>query len=141
MQVLSQRIGVGPHLAFLRRQLNDGPAKHRAIYASQLFDALLAQPWSDELERESLALIRRLSTHEDATRRLIVEIAALYRWTDRMVAARSEAGVKAIEKPENLTRTQLREKQQEILKQARQGVADRLAAEARRGRRSPGRIG
>ncbi len=74
--------------------------------------------------------LEQLSDDEDATQRLIVQIAALYRWTDRMVAARNEAGVKAIEKAENLTRTQLREKQQEILKQARQGVADRLKAAA-----------
>ena len=61
IQILSSRLTAEEHLAFLRRQLQEGPEEHRATYARQLFDALLSQPWTADCENEAFSLLPRLS--------------------------------------------------------------------------------
>jgi predicted Zn-dependent protease len=122
-------------LAFLHKQWQDGPDAYRANYARELFTALLEQPWSAEYEDEALALLGKLSGAEDTAERLREQVAELYRLTDRMIAARRDATMKAVEHPEKLTRIELRKKQEKTLRQARSGFAARLktAAEKERG--------
>lgn len=48
IQILSGRLGTTQYLAFLRRQVEEGPEKFRTHYVGQLFNALLNQPWSAE---------------------------------------------------------------------------------------------
>ena len=113
-------------LAFLHEQWQKGPAQFRTSYARDLFNTLLAQPWSAEYEDEAFTLLDKLSDSEDASERLREQVAALYQLTDRMIAARQEAKTKAIEHPEKLTRIELRKKQAEIRQQVRADFAKRL---------------
>jgi Flp pilus assembly protein TadD len=129
--ILSNHAGPAEAIAFARLQWQKGPEEHRAEYANQLFDRLLAQPWTSEIEEgEVFAMFDKLSAAEDAGERLWSAVAALYRLTDRLLASRIAAGTKAIENPEKLTRTELRKKQSDIERQAREGLADRLRKEA-----------
>jgi tetratricopeptide (TPR) repeat protein len=129
VHVLSGQGGAGEELAFLRLQLQQGPEGHRAAYTNQLFDHLLAQPWSARLEDEALTLLDQLSTAEDSGERLFTAVAALHRLTDRMLEARHAAHMKTVEHPEKLTRIDLRKKQEESRRLAREGLADRLGKE------------
>ncbi len=134
--VLQGHIGVEPWIAFLRTQLKDSPDDQRAGHARQLFDALLGQSWKQAYEDEAFGLLAQLPAAEAASQRLAIEVAALCQMTDRMVQARFQDRMKAVEHPEKLTRTELRGKQAENLRLARVGYADRLHKEmtARQGR-------
>jgi predicted Zn-dependent protease len=126
VQVLNRQDNPASLLAFLHAQLQKGPAQYRTSYAVELFETLLRQPWSAEYEDEAFALLAKVSDAENEGERLRAKVAALYRLTDRMIAARREAKQKAIEHPEKLTRIELRKKQDEILRQSRAGFAERL---------------
>lgn len=128
LQVLSSRLTAEEHLKFLRRQLAEGPPAHRADFALQLFNTLLAQAWSEELEDEAFSLLPELSDAEDPAERLRTQVAALYRLSDAMVQARNAALMAQVEHPEKLTRTELRARQQANLRTAREQFADRLRA-------------
>jgi predicted Zn-dependent protease len=117
-------------LAFLRLQYEKGPEKHRTGYANQLFESLLSQAWSAEYENEAFALLTKLSDSDDAGRRLFAAVAALHRLTDAMLEGRRVALEKTLEHPEKLTRIELRKKEDEFRKSAREGLADRLHKEA-----------
>ena len=114
---------------FLRRQLKDSPEDYRAGHARQLLDALLGQPWKQAYEDEAFALLAQLPAAEEASERLAIRIAALCQMTDSLVPARYEARMKAVTHPEKLTRTELRAKQAENLRLAREDYADRLHKE------------
>src|SRR5205085_1989593 len=49
-------------LAFLRLQWQKGPENHRTAYANHLFNHLLAQPWSAEIEGEVFRMLDKLSS-------------------------------------------------------------------------------
>ena len=116
-------------LDFLRMQLKDAPDEYRAGHARQLFDALLGQPWKQAYEDEAFGLLgatarRRagVAAPGDRDRRTLPN--------DRcLVQARFQDRMKAVEHPEKLTRTELRAKQAENLRLAREGYADRLHKE------------
>jgi predicted Zn-dependent protease len=129
LQVLGELSEV-ERLAFRRVQLEKAPDEERPAFARALFDALLEADWSDATEAGSLALIDQLSAADDAAERLSEQVAALYRWTDRMEQARFEQAVSKIEHPEMLKRTELIERRRALLKEARAAVADRLKAAA-----------
>jgi tetratricopeptide (TPR) repeat protein len=122
----------GDRLAFLREELRSGPERYRAAYARQLFAPLMEQPWTAEVEAELFAVVPKLSDADDAGTRLAQQVRELYRLTDRLVAARSEAALQAVANPEKLTRTELAKLREKHLKEARAGVADRLRQEAAR---------
>jgi predicted Zn-dependent protease len=129
-QVLTNRATPPELIAFLHEQVREGPEPYRAAYAQKLFETLVAQPWSAEYEDEALALLDRLSSAADGHDALYIQVAALYRLTDRMVEGRYAALMAKVEHPEKLTRTELKAKQDEARKQARTGFADRLRQEA-----------
>ena len=126
VQILSGKAEPADYLVFLRRQLEQGPKQYRAAYAGNLFNVLIAQPWSAEREDEAFALLEQLSAHKDSAERLAVWVEALYRLTDRMVAARFDARMAAIEHQETLTRIELHEKKTEAMRLAREQFVDRL---------------
>ena len=132
VQALSARAKPEELLEFLRLQLKTADEEYRTVYARQLFDTLLGQPWSAEHENEAFTLLERLSDAEEPAERLAAATAALYRLTDRMVQARFDARMKAIEHQEKLTRTELAAKRAENLRLAREGFADRLRDETRK---------
>jgi predicted Zn-dependent protease len=130
-RILAQVLGhqePATRLAFLHEQWQKGPEQFRTSYARELFNTLLAQPWSAEHEDEAFALLDKLSDSANAGERLREQVAALYQLTDRMIAAQQEAKTKSIEHPEKLTRIELRKKQAEIQRQVRGDCAERLKA-------------
>jgi predicted Zn-dependent protease len=117
-----------PQFAFLRERLGRATdPDERAARTTALFDALLNATWTTDVEAESFALLDKLSAADDAGQRLQVQVAALYRWTDRMEAARFELLESQIEAPEKLTRTELAEKRESLRKQVLRDLATRLA--------------
>jgi predicted Zn-dependent protease len=130
VQVYSGRLDVEEHLAFLREQLQAGPAEYRTAYARQLFDALTAQPFRPQYEDEAFALLDKLSEDKDPARRLFAMVGALHTLDGRMVQARYTAKMKAVPRQEELTRTELMAKQAENMRLAREELADRLGREA-----------
>ena len=129
VQILSGRVGASENLAFLHRQWREGPAEFKTHYASQLFDGLLGQPWSQEYEDEAFGLLYQLGDESQATVRLNVQAPALYRLDDWVAQARYRAGVDAIERKEELSRTELRAKQLAELRAARIALVARLRKE------------
>jgi len=131
-QILSGRIGQEEYLAFLRRQVKEGPEKYRRSYRDNLFHALLQQPWTQEYEDEAFGLLETLSEAKEPVERLRVHVENLHRLTDRMVRARYDALMAKVEHQEKLTRIELRDKRAENLKAARTGFADRLKKAGRK---------
>jgi tetratricopeptide (TPR) repeat protein len=130
MQALSSAGTADELLAFLRRELREGPEAHRTGYAAQLFQTLLGQPWSEAVEDEAFGLLDRLGGATAPADRLRAQVVALYQLTDSMVRAREAALMKKLEHPEKLPRTELKKKQDENVKLARTGLADHLRKEA-----------
>jgi predicted Zn-dependent protease len=136
VQILSSRLTPPEWIDFLRvqwqRGRQQGSQEYRPGYAAQLFEAITAQPWTGAYENEAFSLLGELSNAEEPVARLAAQIAALHRLTDRMVEGRYQAKVKEIEHPEKLTRIELRAKQAEARKLARDGFADWLREEVSR---------
>ena len=105
-----------------------GRQEYRTQYAQQLFNTLLGQPWSAAYEDELFALVDKLSDAEEPVVRLVSQVGAIHRLTDTLVTARYQAKLKELKNPEKLTRTELRDKQAEYLRAAREGFAERLDA-------------
>jgi hypothetical protein len=139
LRVLSWLDDRAPRMAFLRERLKGAAESSREEYAVALFNELLGGPWSAELEGEAFALLEQVSAAQDPGQRLQAQVMALQRLTDRMIEARREANLKALQHPEKLPRTELRKRQEEALRQARTALADRLraAAEKERGPLAP----
>jgi Flp pilus assembly protein TadD len=128
-------IGQEELIAFLERQLKEGPKEDRLWHVQQLFDTLLAQPWRQPYEDRLYALLkdvgeRELQPNEEESdfrfARMVAKLDALYRLNDRMVQARYEAAMTAVEHQEQLTRSELAEKRKEALRVAREAIAERL---------------
>ena len=130
LRVLSLRIAPTELLAFLRLQWQKGPPKRHVEYADQLFERLLVEPWTAEIESEVLSLFTQLSEAEEPGSRLHSAVAALHRLSDGMLRNRITAEMKRLEHPEKLTRTELLKKQADIRRLAREGLADRLRKES-----------
>jgi predicted Zn-dependent protease len=123
-------LGGEEYLSFLRVQWQQGPEKYRSHYAEQLFAAFLAQPWAQAIEDEAFTMLDKLARpDDDEVRKLFVRVAALHRLTDAMLENGYQARLKALKNQQKLTRVELRDKQNEFRKLAREGFADRLKAE------------
>ncbi|AWM39466.1 Vault protein inter-alpha-trypsin [Gemmata obscuriglobus] len=120
----------GGLLDFRRRQLETAAEGYRSRYAQQLFDALLERDWTPAAEDELFSLLDTLSDGDEPAGVLFTKVAALHRLTDVITEHRFRALMKAVEKPEQLPRTELLKKQEEARKAARTGFADRLRKEA-----------
>ncbi len=127
IQILANEFGSDHHLAFLRRQLAEGPPSFRPNHAQQLFNLLIDQPWSPEFENEAFAILEQLSDVQQPQLRLAVKVQALLDLTDAMVRGRCNAWMAEVEHPEQLKRLELRKKQTENLRKARTDFADQLA--------------
>lgn len=130
VQLLQWKAESADVVEFLRLQLKEGPKEDHAGHARVLFDALLGQPWTQAIEDEAFTLLDQQTDSEDETVKRVAAVAALHKLTDKMIENRTAATMKAVEHPEKLTRTELRDKQDAARKAAREGFADRLAKEA-----------
>jgi tetratricopeptide (TPR) repeat protein len=130
LHLLSKQAKPENVLEFLRERVAKAPKDYRVERAAKLFDTLLEQPWKAAYEAEAIGLLEQLSDAEEPAARLASQVAALHKLTDRMVHARYDARMKAVEHPEKLTRLEMAAKRQENLRAAREGFADRLRQEA-----------
>ncbi|NQU25208.1 MAG: hypothetical protein HQ567_28320 [Candidatus Nealsonbacteria bacterium] len=131
LEQVYSRIGIDDQLAFMRQEMVEGGEPFSPTCAGRLFNLLMAQPWTAPIEDEAFGLIDMLTLSKDETEQILSQLRALHQLTDRMPVARFTAAMAKVEKQEDLTRTELQEKQQENLKAARRGFADRLAKQAR----------
>lgn len=124
-------------LPLLRERLAAAGDNYKASYRDDLFNTLLSWKWSEAIENEAFTVWTHLADgpeQQQASRSpLVVEVPALYRLVDAMVTNRQTAAEEKLHDAGNtdkLTRSQLASKKAEFRKQAREGVAARLAAEA-----------
>jgi tetratricopeptide (TPR) repeat protein len=129
LHLLSKQARPENVLEFLRERVAKAPKDYRVERAGKLFDTLLEQPWKPEYEAEAIGLLEQLSDAEEPAVRLASQVAALHKITDRMVQARYDARMKAVEHPQKLTRLEMAAKRRESLRAAREGFADRLRQE------------
>ena len=124
--VLSQHVGAGEWIAFLRAEIQAAPDDGKGEYLYPLFEAILGQPWSDAYESEGLSLLDRFATGGEPAESLVSQVQSLYLLTDSMIRVRFAARIKAVQHPERLSRTQCRAIRRESLRLAREGLADHL---------------
>jgi Flp pilus assembly protein TadD len=120
-------------LPFLRERIAAAEIDYKGTYISNLFDTLLSRPWTEKVESEAFALLPRLSDADETGDRLMVEVPALYRLVDAMLANRQNAAMQELrdkEEVDKLTRTELAKKKAEFRKAAQERVAKRLAEAA-----------
>ena len=60
VQIYGGHIGQAELLAFLERQLKEGPAEDRPTHVQQLFDTLIAQTWKQEYEDRAYVLLKEV---------------------------------------------------------------------------------
>lgn len=111
---------------------------------SELYEALLARPWTEAIETELFTQLPRFGAGMEVPQRLEIWLGRLQTLVDKMLAGRQAAQMTALTdsgETEKLTRTQLQEKQTEFQKTARQGLAKRLQGEAETHRADADRAG
>ncbi len=119
-RLLSDKSDTESYLAFLRRQLSEGPGRYRDQYAETFFNTLLRQPWSQGVEDEAASLVPELSLSAEPFERLVRHVAAICQLTDVMVLTRYRALMSEVKNQSELSRTELRDVQAANLRQARQ---------------------
>ena len=128
-------------LPFLRERIATAPADLKPGYIDLLFNDLLARPWTDKLEQEAFQVLRQLSRAHDPEATLSVQLPALYRLVDAMLANREAGQEKQLRdagEVNKLTRTELALKRRESTKASRLAFAARLTSEADKDEASQG---
>lgn len=137
-----------PHqLKWFRRQLQKSRKEFRPVAAGQLFDQLLKEPWSQDLEDESWQLIDRTQpvpemfrTPDDWTAGDVQQLpfwwSQVQRWTSAMLAAKAKSLQQQDDKWEDRSAAQRRVLQQQFqvaalrhLLQSVHNQVDQLSAE------------
>lgn len=129
-------------LPFLRARVQNAAAEYVAQYRQELYDRLLEQPWTPKVEAELFALWPQLTPTETVidgktvavpdSVRTVHLVPLLYQLVDRMLQNRIAAAQQASQDKGNVdatTRTQRQATAEEIVKKAREGLADRLQQE------------
>jgi hypothetical protein len=125
---------------FLRERIKQANKTWRDQYVTDLFGVLMSELWSESIETELFVLLPELSKNKPSTQ-LAVQVEAAYRLVDQMLATRLQADQRDLADkghPEKLTRQELAAKQAEFVQTAREGVAARLAAEAKKHQKEHG---
>ena len=99
-------------LPFLRERIASATDNYRPSYVSTLFDTLLGWKWSDAIESEAFATWHHLADAAEpgTTDPLVIEVPALYRLVDSMIANRQAAAKEKLHDAgsvDKLTRTEL----------------------------------
>lgn len=131
--IYSSRFADTELLPFLREQIATAPADLKPGYRDLLFNELLSRPWTDELEQEAFQLLRQLSRANDPAATLMVQLPALHRLVDAMLANREAHDEKLLRdagEVNKLTRTELATKRAESRQASRTALAARLTSEA-----------
>ena len=121
------------HLPFLRERLSVAHPDYKIAYVWSLFETLLTVKWSDAIEHEAFARLLDLSDPLEPSDRLAVQLPALHRLVDAMLANRqslAESQLGDQGEQNKLTRKELAAKKAEFRKTAREQVAARLGEQA-----------
>ena len=121
------------HLPFLRERLAVAHPDYKIAYASSLFETLLTVKWSDAIEQEAFARLLDLSDAAEPVDRLAVQIPALHRLVDAMLANRqalAESQLGDQGEQNKLTRKELAAKKAEFRTTGREQLATRLGEQA-----------
>lgn len=116
-------------LPFLRRQLAEGPPWFRLSYAQSLYDTLLSQSWSAEVEHELFDLFDEIVVAGPPAERLRQQVERLHALSDSMVARREARAVAAVDRLDQLPRKEQAEQRTRIRREAQSGFSDRLSSE------------
>ena len=123
-------------LPFLRERIKAATPEFKPGYITNLFNTLLGRKWTKEIEDEAFHTLRELTYYSqlptDPTARLLIQIPALYRLDDAMLANRQAKANEELNdagKVNELTRTELFKKRAEVRHNALASLAERLAAE------------
>lgn len=120
-------------LPFLRERIATAPAELKPGYRDILFNDLLGRAWTDEIELEAFQVLRQLSRVNEPEATIIVQLPALQRLVDAMLAnreARDEKLLRDAGEVNKLTRTELSKKRADNRKASYGAFLLRLAAEA-----------
>lgn len=129
--IYANRFNDSQYLPFLRERLAAASEDYQRVYTSELFEALLTRRWEEKLEAEAFATLAELSEGAEPSERLAVQVPALYRLVDAMIANRNTANERQLTdsgQMTELTRTELAEKRVVLRKAASAALADRLDA-------------
>ncbi|MEJ7590067.1 MAG: VIT domain-containing protein [Planctomycetaceae bacterium] len=132
--VYSSRFRETKLLPFLRERIAAAVDSDKPAYTAVLFENLLTTAWTHEIETEACTVLQQLSVAADTSEQLTVELPALYRLVDAMLANRVASGEKLLHDQgglDKLTRKELAEKKSEIRKTALTELSVRLAELAR----------
>ena len=130
-------------LPFLRERIATASADLKPGYYDLLFTDLLARPWTDELELEAFQVLRQLSRANEPDATLSVQLPALHRLVDAMLANRTARDEKLLHDAgeiNKLTRTELATKRAQMKKASRMAFASRLMAEADKDEAAKGQL-
>ncbi len=128
---IHQETDAESRIAYLRLRVKLADDESRPEKQRQLFDELLNQSWTPELEAETLVLVEKLGSGETADSRLLEQLSHLHRWTDQMQVLRTALLESKIEKREQMTRQDLAAKRKENLKLVQSELSNRLVAAAK----------
>ncbi len=128
-------------LPFLRERIATAPAELKPGYIDLLFNDLLARPWTETLEQEAFQVLRQRSRTHDPEATLSVQLPALYRLVDAMLANRDaakETQLRDAGEVNKLNRIELSQKRSESRQASRLDFAARLTSEADKDEASQG---
>lgn len=143
INLTSSQLDAEAYLAFLRRQLDEAEKENHGHSAHQLFTAILRQPHTATLEEEAFTLLYQIDTVQNATPELrqaalVTERAgALIQLDDWVLQSSFQVAWGELEKKEDLSRTKLVEKREELIKSSREKLSARLADEYKAERGEP----
>jgi hypothetical protein len=135
---LRQRLAISSQ-AFAERgpdaveQLEPSAADYVEADRLALYDALLARPWTSDIESELFALLPQFDASAEPPARMFAAVRRLLPLVDKLLASRVTAATKPLtdaNATEQLTRTELQTKQRELQQTTQRELSDRLAAEA-----------
>ncbi len=128
-RIYAQSFNDTEYLPFLRERVKTAKEPWLGGYRTTLFNALLAQAWTAEIENESWDLLLQLPEQEPTATAPVVRVAALHRWVDAMLARRQQAALSAMEdegKTLETTKQDLAKRKQEVLELAVTELAESL---------------
>tara|TARA_B110000037_G_scaffold219029_1_gene283296 strand:- start:44 stop:1885 length:1842 start_codon:yes stop_codon:yes gene_type:complete len=133
--ILSSRVGGDSYTDFLRRQLRESPEGQEGRCASILFSHLTTLAWSEQIEAEAFDLLYRI-TPQGGIREIerggadLAFRASMLQHLNNWVQNNGYATLyAAVEKKEELSRTELAAAQRDMRKEIRENLAAKLATE------------
>lgn len=128
-QVYEYRVKGDGRIAFLRRKVELARPRHAQRCRQELFDALLAAPWTEANEDEALALLGTLGDPDSPELRIVKQTEELHRFVDAILQRHPEAAERRLNDQaagDKLTRAELAARRKKLRIDAVTHLADRL---------------